>query len=359
MKIIHIVWQMSIGGIETMLMDIASVQAETEEVHIVAINDNQNPDMMARLDPRIKFYCCGRKLKSRSPLPFVKLNAYLLHHRPDIIHTHFLDIYKYIYYRGIKVKTIHNTRNNPREFDYYDCCYAISRSVRDEWAAIGRELIPVVNGINCNAIRQRVQIREKKPFTADEHVHIVQVSRLFIKQKGQDIAIKALELLQEKMGGEGPRITLHFIGEGPDEEFLRKMAEEAGLKDQVVFEGLKSREWVYDNLYRFDLFVQPSRFEGFGLTVAEACAAKIPVLVSDNDGPNEILDGGRLGMTFKSGDAEALARKLHEFISEGYSPGTIEEAYRHTLANYDVRHTALTYIEEYRKVINKRKRNAR
>lgn len=69
------------------------------------------------------------------------------------------------------------------------------------------------------------------------------------------------------------------------------------LEDHVIFEGLKEQAWIYENLCRYDLFIQPSRYEGFGLTVAEAISAKVPVLVSNIEGPLEIIDGGRLGMT--------------------------------------------------------------
>ena len=78
------------------------------------------------------------------------------------------------------------------------------------------------------------------------------------------------------------------------------MVQNLHLENEVVFEGLKDQSWVYQNLCNYDLFIQPSRYEGFGLTVAEAIAAKVPVLVSNIEGPLEIIDGGRLGMSFEN-----------------------------------------------------------
>ena len=58
------------------------------------------------------------------------------------------------------------------------------------------------------------------------------------------------------------------------------MVVELNLEKHVRFLGNQSREYVYSHLKDYDLFVQPSRFEGFGLTVAEAMAACVPVLVT-------------------------------------------------------------------------------
>ena len=86
--------------------------------------------------------------------------------------------------------------------------------------------------------------------------------------------------------------------------------------------------------------------------MAEACAAKVPVLVSDIEGPLEIIGNGHFGMTFHCGDIDDLAEKLYQFVINGYDEARIEQAYNHALLNYDVSRTALQYTEEYHKVLN-------
>ena len=147
---------------------------------------------------------------------------------------------------------------------------------------------------------------------------------------------------------------MHFVGDGNDMGKLKELVSKLGLEDDVVFEGLKDRQWVFDHLCDYDLFLQPSDSEGFGLTVAEACAAKLPVLVSDVEGPLEVIDSGRLGMVFRHGDAEDLADKLLQFMCDGYDTSIVEKAYHNTLEHYGIARTTQRYVEEYVKVINNR-----
>ena len=190
--------------------------------------------------------------------------------------------------------------------------------------------------------------RESKPFE-DGKLHFIQVSRLDIAQKGQDILLKALGIVKADFRIDN--FMMHFVGNGADEEKLKMMTRELGIESNVVFEGLKDQMWVYSNLCNFDLFIQPSRFEGFGLTVAEAIAAKVPVLVSNIEGPLEIIDGGRLGMTFENENSLDCAEKIVAFMHDGRNENQVEAAYEYVKDNYDVSLTAQKYIEVYKSVL--------
>lgn len=144
--------------------------------------------------------------------------------------------------------------------------------------------------------------------------------------------------------------VMHFVGDGQDKEMLKQMAHELNLDQEIVFEGLKDQTWVYENLCNFDLFIQPSRYEGFGLTVAEAIAAKVPVLVSNIEGPLEIIDGGRLGLSFENKVATDCANKIVDFIKQGRDEAQVEEAYQYVCDHYDVSVTARKYLEVYQSI---------
>ena len=139
---------------------------------------------------------------------------------------------------------------------------------------------------------------------------------------------------------------------------LIKMTHELHLDDHVIFEGLKEQTWIYENLCRYDLFIQPSRYEGFGLTVAEAIAAKVPVLVSNIEGPIEIIDGGRLGMTFENKNVDDCANKILEFVKQGRNETIVEQAFHYVCEHYDVSVTAQKYLNVYRSLISAKNENS-
>jgi glycosyltransferase involved in cell wall biosynthesis len=114
--------------------------------------------------------------------------------------------------------------------------------------------------------------------------------------------------------------------------------------------GNKTREFIYKELKNYHLLVQPSLFEGFGLTVVEGIASKIPVLVSNIDGPMEIIENGKYGFYFKSGDAYSCADKIYDIIINYHTDRInckINESFNYAKVNFNIQETAINYINNY------------
>lgn len=347
MRIAHIHWSLGTGGIETMLPDIVSEQAKDNEVALFIINDWVEDFILAKVSKSVKLFLLNRKEGSKNPLPIIKLNLLLAKFRPDIIHTHaYKEIDLVFYPFGKRIRTIHNTHNISSEYPRYDSLISISKAVQDFTNNQGFDSIVADNGIPT----KRIKCEHKDVFN-DSKLHFVQVSRLDIEQKGQDILIRALYEVVNSYHVKD--FVMHFIGKGGDEQMLMELVKELGLTDNVIFEGLKDQQWIYEHLCEFDLFIQPSRYEGFGLTVAEAVAAKVPVLVSDIEGPLEIINGGRYGRHFHVGNSVDCAKQIAEFIESGRNNKQVEDAYRYVETHYDVSITAKKYLEVYRSFFQK------
>jgi glycosyltransferase involved in cell wall biosynthesis len=104
-------------------------------------------------------------------------------------------------------------------------------------------------------------------------------------RKGQQFVIEALDSVRD--AGIDARLTM--VGSGPDEALLRELVNRLGLADSVVFAGehLDPRPFLVEA----DIFVLPSRQEGFSNALLEAMASGLPAVVTDVGGNREALDG--------------------------------------------------------------------
>ena len=345
MRITHLVWAMPRGGLESMLVDIANEQCRHHDVQIIVVNNEFNSDLLSELNAKIAVHLVRRPKGSGNPWYMAKAMYAANTFDPDVVHTHQLSLSAFVRLLKIpKITTVHDTVFEParRISDYVDVC-CISSSVRDkvleQYPNVQTRIIP--NGIKFEKIKVRTT-------HAGPMVRVVQVSRLDHLKKGQDIALHALAQVIRTQREEV--MTLDFIGDGPSREYLARLTLELEIQQHVRFLGEKSRDEIYRTLADYDLLIQPSRYEGFGLTIIEAMGAGIPVLVPNLEGPLEIVEGGRYGDTFRCGDADDLAHRITQIIVERHTVRFLERltaARQMAIARYDIANTAAAYVNAY------------
>lgn len=344
MRILHITFTFGYGGIETMLVNIANAQKSMgHDVAIIVIEEIVEKKLVDRLHQGIRVYYAHRKHK-RDLLALGRVNYFVWKEKPNAIHLHSSAAYRLLLspkYKHISNCTLHDMPNNAntRYIEQIPQRFAISQSVHDALL----EFKGVESIVNPNGIMPECFCSNKMHGNNDVF-RIVQVSRLEYEKKGQDILIKACEVLESK----GVRnYHVDFIGDGDSMANLQQLAKLCGVSDHISFLGAKEQNYIFQHLCDYDLFVQPSRFEGFGLTVAEAMVAKIPVLVSSGDGPEEVVDHGRYGYLFDKGNHVDLAKKLEDIINNGYDANMVDCAYQRALDLYNIKVTARNYINQY------------
>jgi GalNAc-alpha-(1->4)-GalNAc-alpha-(1->3)-diNAcBac-PP-undecaprenol alpha-1,4-N-acetyl-D-galactosaminyltransferase len=139
---------------------------------------------------------------------------------------------------------------------------------------------------------------------------LIAVGRL-LHLKGFDLLIKAFHQIQDKY----PDWQLTILGEGPIRSELEDLRSQLRLTDRVHLPGLITN--VTDYLRQADLFVMPSRIEGFPMALCEAMACGLPVLAADClSGPRDIIDDGVNGVLVQTEDVDALAAKLDQLMSD-------------------------------------------
>lgn len=116
--------------------------------------------------------------------------------------------------------------------------------------------------------------------------NIVTVARLVLGYKGYDIAVKACKLLKEK----GFNFKWYVVGDGPDKERIQARINHEGVNDRFILLGSKDNPYPY--MKNCNLYVQPSRKEGFGLTVVEAKILNKPIVCTNFTTAHEIINDG-------------------------------------------------------------------
>jgi glycosyltransferase involved in cell wall biosynthesis len=158
---------------------------------------------------------------------------------------------------------------------------------------------------------------------ADGAVHLVCVAR-FCAQKSQALLVRALEGVDEPW-------HLSFVGEGPLEDEVRSMVADRGFNGRVDFLG--ARDDVDSILARSDIFVLPSNWEGFPLTILEAMRAGLPVIASDVGGVREAVFDGVTGYLVPRGDVQAFAEQLKLLIRDNGLRTTLGKSARDVFLN--------------------------
>jgi glycosyltransferase involved in cell wall biosynthesis len=109
----------------------------------------------------------------------------------------------------------------------------------------------------------------------------------------------------------GSTITLAVIGDGPYREEME--ASLAGYP--ALFTGYLAGEQLQRGYASADLFVFPSATDTFGNVVLEAQASGLPVIVSDEGGPRELMIDGETGIVFQAGNTNELTAAIRNLVA--------------------------------------------
>ncbi|MGB1232269.1 MAG: glycosyltransferase family 4 protein [Winogradskyella sp.] len=150
--------------------------------------------------------------------------------------------------------------------------------------------------------------------------------------KGIDVLLDAFKLLCVS----NKKVYLCQVG-GHDKlytKYLKEKAKALAIEHKIIWMGLQND--VPTLLNAFDVYVQPSRNEGLGLSILEAYYAKLPVVATRVGGIPEIVDEKK-GFLVDNEDPKAMAKKLKELVdSKVLRAQKGEEAYHFVNSNYNV-----------------------
>ncbi len=222
---------------------------------------------------------------------------------------------------GLHLPLVVTEHNDPRKKST-GIAWRLLRRVTYPWAAV---LVSVSRGLDrsfqwlpshrrCviyNPIRLdqiEHQPAQPKPFGWERTT--VAIGRLEF-QKGFDLLVEAFSRVARHF----PQWGLAILGEGTRRTELERQVANCGLSQRVALPGAVANPFPL--LKGADLFVLSSRFEGFGIAVAEAMACGLPVIATDcPSGPAEIVRHGVDGLLVPPDNADRLADAMASLMAD-------------------------------------------
>jgi len=326
MRITHFVESLERGGLERVVVDLATTQTQDgHDVQVICLFKKGR--LAEELESAgVPVHCCDKRPGiDRSALAAAR--RMLSAHQTEILHTHNAVAHYHAVIAAFRlpVRRVLNTRHgmggarilSPREWRYRLALMrtdlAVAVCSEGMQAFVDRGIFPkrlarvVRNGIRVNLISQatassRQQARERLGLAADAFV-VGTVGRLNWA-KDHAFLIESFAVVLETL----PAAHLVIIGEGPARTDLESRISALGLGERVSMTG--DRSDVAQLLPAFDVFVLSSRTEGYSIALLEASAAGLPIIATAVGGNAEIVQQGISGRIVPYSDRASLAEAV-------------------------------------------------
>lgn len=319
-----IMYGKGIGGAELQFLELARELAKRHQVRLLSLGGN-GAIMSSSLpsDIEIKVYPYDGKLDAFRGL----IHAWWANRRfsPKAIVTtavfanvlgYTLNFFKRA--RLVSLQTVSKAMRYPAldrfVLSRFDVLVAGSSDVRNYLIGHGQntDRIEVVNNwvdFSSRNVTVDSQATRMKYGIGPDEILIGCIGRLH-HQKGQEFLIRAFRQLKPKR----PNLRLMLVGEGPTGDMLRLEAQ--GLGGDVIFTGAVVGDDYNNLLNSFDLYAQPSRFEGLPRTLLDAMYLGKPIIATAVNGNLDALRDGENGLLVPAENSEAIIVALESLLDD-------------------------------------------
>ncbi len=202
-----------------------------------------------------------------------------------------------------------------------------------------------VNKFHPPTREERMYIRKKLQLR-DEDLVLVFAGRLH-PWKDPMTLVKATRLLLE----DNTNVHTFLVGNGPLEEPIRDAAKSLDVAERVkVVNDVDYDHGLTDYYHAADIFVLPTKKEGFGLVLLEAMASGLPVVASDGGASPEVV--GDSGFLFRTGDPMSLAERISSLATDrSLREGLGDRARERAVRLFDWEQCCRSHIQAYSRII--------
>lgn len=213
---------------------------------------------------------------------------------------------------------------------------------RDSYSSVERLLKRSASERLCH---NGVDIDRVAPYVTEvDEIDVAVTACRLIKRKNIETLIRAIAKTD---------LRLRIIGDGPRRDRLKKVAATTGARSDIEFLGyIENRADVYAELSQGDVFVLPSHAEGFGVSLAEAMALGLPVVVSDIPVFHEVA--GDAGVFVNEDSPSDIASGVTELQSDpDYARQLSDRSKRRIRQEFTLSQTAECYERAYRETLSR------
>lgn len=219
-------------------------------------------------------------------------------------------------------KAYHDTYGYRRSEKVIAVSEAQCKKLKQLRPAFANKIIAIPNYVDVDSVLRRAKQTAQQPLFPHEGIHLVSCGRL-AHQKGFDIAAEVCANLV-KQGY--TNLHWYILGVGPLKVQLEKLAEEYGVQEHFHLIGSRNNPFPY--MTGADLYVQPSRTEGYSLSILEARVLACPTVATYGAAGEQLEDG--INGTLCDADAESLA----EAITRHLENPALSQQYRCALEQF-------------------------
>lgn len=339
--ILHIIDYMGRGGAEVMLVKVLKELKEYNNI-VVTLNPQNHFGEEFTCD---EYHCLNMGSFANLPLAVIKLKGFIKKHKIDLVHSHLFSatlVARMAIPSRIPLITTIHTNVSTREYKkwYLRMLEKISYKMHKS-TMIGVStgvLDQYFNFFNHTPYKKHllytfVDLKElEKPYQVPdagvnkEYFTLAAIGALRFP-KNQQYLIRAFEKLKNE------KFELHIYGTGVLQKELEQLIKESGVN--VILKGeVKNASRL---LSQYHLYVMPSEFEGFSLSILEAMAMEIPMLISDIPSFREQCADTAVFFDLKNTDD--FISKLKQLAADKHLRDTlVMEAKQRVLSNFTLEH---------------------
>ena len=371
MKILQVITELGAGGAEKVITVFAAEYIKRgHTVSVISLmgppEHSPIPEILLAAGADITYL----NMDKRNPIAgVIQLRRTIRHMQPDIVHSHLIhpNILCRIAMMGLHiplVNTIHISERRKGKnlffcldhltFQLADACTAVSKASAQFHCEIcglkAGSIRTIYNGVDPVAMPSTERVSAfRSEMQLDQYAKVIGSIGRLNWQKGYDLLIGRVEALDRKIPA-GERWLLLILGDGQERAELQAMIDRLQLKNMDIRLGGFFPD-AASLMSQFDVFVMPSRYEGYGLALAEAMSLGLPVVSADIDSLPELCamyqGAYRLVDMERDTSGEELSDSIIQMAAAPRIPGQILQSHGAMAEEYQELYRSAA--EKYRK----------